>query len=153
MKRLILLGLLFLLPGCAVRYACPAPEGVRCQPISEVYATTEKEPMRPTDSRPAIERRSMDDHLVPPDGIEAPLRTAPKILRVWLAPWIDQEGDLHREGELFLVIHTGGWTLGESLPKDETIRSPEKAKPLIPPAVREEPLLPFTKQTEDPDAP
>ncbi|GEM_PF-2677558 len=125
---------LFFLSGCAASYGCPAPKGVRCQPISDVYSSTQKSDpspkavkQQPQEQRPA----SFRDPTV--DEKTIPLRTAPKILRVWIAPWIDQDGDLHQEGDLFLVVHAGEWAIGEAVPKERSVRHKEILKAPMPP--------------------
>jgi conjugal transfer pilus assembly protein TraV len=33
-------------------------------------------------------------------------------MRVWVAPWIDDEGDLHQQGYLYMVVDQGQWAIG-----------------------------------------
>ena len=40
-----------------------------------------------------------------------PILTAPRVLRLWIAPWEDAAGDLHDETFLYLRIDDGRWTL------------------------------------------
>ncbi|NKE72837.1 type IV conjugative transfer system lipoprotein TraV [Candidatus Manganitrophus noduliformans] len=112
------------LSGCAVKYGCPAPDGVTCKPISEVYSSNggrgpgvgDRERPGPgsRDSRSAEENLSLTPGPRPPapDSAAVPLRSAPKVLRVWVAPWIDEEGDLHQEGDLYVVVDHGAWAVG-----------------------------------------
>jgi conjugal transfer pilus assembly protein TraV len=48
----------------------------------------------------------------PTSGI--PLRTAPKVLRVWVAPWIDDNGDLHDQSYFYTQVSSGAWTIEAS---------------------------------------
>lgn len=129
------------LSGCAVKYGCPAPDGVTCKPISEVYSSDGgRGPGAGGRERPGLETRdsgSAEENLLPvpgprppaPDSAAVPLRSAPKVLRVWVAPWIDEEGDLHQEGNLYVVVDHGAWAVG--LPK---IESETASRPgIIPP--------------------
>lgn len=40
-----------------------------------------------------------------------PLRTRERILRVWLAPFEDQEGDLHDQKYFYVTVNSGSWTI------------------------------------------
>lgn len=111
------------LSGCAVKYGCPAPDGVTCKPISEVYVGDgDRGPGIGDRERPGLETRdsgSAEENLLLAPGPRppapepvVPLRSAPKVLRVWVAPWIDEEGDLHQEGDLYVVVDHGAWAVG-----------------------------------------
>lgn len=135
MTQKILIVLFFLISGCAASYGCPAPKGVRCQRISDVYSSTQKSDSSPKEvTRQPQEQRPASFRDPTVDEKTIPLRTAPKILRVWVAPWIDQDGDLHQEGDLFLVVHAGEWAIGEAVPKETSVRHKEilKAPPILP---------------------
>ena len=41
-----------------------------------------------------------------------PLRVPPLVLRVWLAPWQDADGDMHDESYIYAVINNGKWAIG-----------------------------------------
>jgi conjugal transfer pilus assembly protein TraV len=41
----------------------------------------------------------------------APVRTPERILRVWLAPFEDQEGDLHDQKYFYVTVNSGAWTI------------------------------------------
>jgi len=40
-----------------------------------------------------------------------PMRTPERILRVWLAPFEDQEGDLHDQQYFYVTVNNGAWSL------------------------------------------
>lgn len=42
-----------------------------------------------------------------------PVRTPSKVMRVWVAPWVDKSDNLHAGGYLFTEIEKRTWTLGE----------------------------------------
>ncbi|MEW6682675.1 MAG: type IV conjugative transfer system lipoprotein TraV [Nitrospirota bacterium] len=102
------------LAGCAARYSCPAPKGVSCKPISEVYRSTLGSATTPKVAKNATAPSTPAKPAAPPSLAEGqpPIRSAPKILRVWIAPWIDDEGDLHQEGYVYVVVDHGAWTFG-----------------------------------------
>ena len=41
----------------------------------------------------------------------SPLRTPERILRVWLAPFEDTQGDLHDQKYVYVQVHKGQWTI------------------------------------------
>jgi conjugal transfer pilus assembly protein TraV len=40
-----------------------------------------------------------------------PIRMPPLVLRVWIAPWEDTDGDLHDQHYLYTVVHQGKWLI------------------------------------------
>ena len=42
---------------------------------------------------------------------EPALRTEPRVLRLWIAPWEDSDGDLHDAALVHVVIDTGRWLI------------------------------------------
>lgn len=54
--------------------------------------------------------------MVSPGSMETPqsgqpIRSAPKVLRVWMAPFQDTDNDLHDQRYLFVTVHTGKWLI------------------------------------------
>jgi conjugal transfer pilus assembly protein TraV len=51
----------------------------------------------------------------PPGAIPAQsaaaLRTAPRILRMWIAPWEDSDGDLHEASTVHVLVDHGRWLI------------------------------------------
>jgi hypothetical protein len=43
-----------------------------------------------------------------------PLLSPPRVLRLWLAPWVDEDGDLHDQAYLYVMWHRGEWQLGHT---------------------------------------
>jgi len=53
---------------------------------------------------------------IPATGYRAPdfaatgaVRAAPRVMRVWVPPWQDSDGDLHDQTYLYLTLDTGRW--------------------------------------------
>ena len=40
-----------------------------------------------------------------------PLRSTPRILRVWVAPWEDSDGDLQDQSYIYVVVDSGHWLI------------------------------------------
>lgn len=111
-------------------YACKAPEGVKCDSVSGTYYNAIQNNL-PSQRRgssgrsdtPAAER-SMPARSVPTmvstsatstqgdEGaayVAAPLRSAPKVLRLWIKPWEDADRDLNGESLVYVQVDTGRW--------------------------------------------
>lgn len=134
--RFLILGALALitLSGC-YRYACPAPAGVSCKPISQIYKET-KDGASPT--RSLSPKKSQDKKQVkevsdktkgrkPSVAVseqeEDPISiSGPVILPIKIYKYIDSEGDLHRPGYLFLVINKEQWIIEGDSPGISSIR-------------------------------
>jgi type IV conjugative transfer system lipoprotein TraV len=128
-RFLILGGLaLFTISGC-YRYACPAPDGVSCKPISQIYKETKDGPsptrsLSPIKSQEIKQVKEISDKtkgrkpsIVVAEQEEDPISiSGPVILPIKIYKYIDSEGDLHRPGYIFLVINKEQWIVdGDSL--------------------------------------
>lgn len=61
---------------------------------------------------------------VPTIDKPVPIRTQAKVLRVWVAPFEDEAGDLHVPGYVFTEISPRRWNLGDGLVKKTNMISP-----------------------------
>lgn len=121
------LALLTLATGCASTlsgvggnetYACKAPEGVVCTSIAGVYANSVQNNL----PSQRVEKRAADPLPQPPvaqrtapiagsavDG--SSIRSAARILRLWIAPWEDADGDLQDQSYVYVVVDSGRWLI------------------------------------------
>lgn len=114
-----------LLGGCAStmsgldggsQFSCKAPDGVTCTSLSGVYAnavannlpTLQKTEKHRNGEKPSYWRQTIVGR-VPTSG--EPIRAQPKILRIWIAPWEDSEGDLHDQSYIYVVADPGRWMI------------------------------------------
>jgi len=107
--------------GGAERYGCLAPEGVQCSSVSGVYANTIRgtpsATARPSMETPPFPARS--DSVTPPATRSAPqdtpaasaIRSHPRVLRVWIAPWEDSDGDLNEAAIVHVIVDPGRWLI------------------------------------------
>ncbi|MEW5788298.1 MAG: type IV conjugative transfer system lipoprotein TraV [Pseudomonadota bacterium] len=162
MKRALLL-LLPALSACAnmagldgkSEFACRAPDGVVCTSVSGVYANTlagtlpamrEGTPQSaaPVSATDAESKHSADlprSYGATPPASTAPaagtpLLSPPRVLRLWLAPWVDEEGDLHDQAYLYVMWHRGAWQLGHTEAGIRRQFAPIAAPVTMPSAVR-----------------
>ena len=47
----------------------------------------------------------------PASSAEPALRSEPRVLRLWIAPWEDSDGDLHDASFVHVVVDTGRWLI------------------------------------------
>lgn len=127
------------LPGCAItgldgesKYACKAPEGVRCDSVSGTYdnALQNNLPAQRRSSAPPVDT---SPQAVPPGSapraaptmlnastrpatgdegaayLAAPLRAAPRVLRLWIKAWEDADRDLVGESLVYVQVDNGRW--------------------------------------------
>lgn len=113
------------LTGCASmsgldsesQFACKAPPGVTCSSLSGVYANAIANNLpalrdENRDAQGAAEQDALTSRIVgraPSAG--DPIRTPPRILRIWIAPWEDSEGDLHDQSYIYVVADPGRWVI------------------------------------------
>jgi conjugal transfer pilus assembly protein TraV len=117
-------------------YSCPGGlDGVRCMSARQVYQATESSDYVKTisedDKKEAGKstpmssvKRSSSQVAVPRIGQPIPIRTQAKVMRIWMAPWEDDDGDLHADGYLYTEIENRRWNLGERFKAPGTAISP-----------------------------
>ncbi len=129
MNRAVFTPLLaaLLLAGCASTlsgvggadgYACKAPEGAQCTSVSGIYANSAQG--MPRSTKPSEQKSPSGEPvaygakpLAPgrPATASSSLRSNPRILRLWIAPWEDADGDLHEQALVHVVVDTGRWLI------------------------------------------
>lgn len=104
--------------GGTDKYACKAPDGVVCTSVAGVYANSVQNnlPSQRIEKLPAATATPATPFartaLAPkPAGDGTAIRSTPRILRVWIAPWEDSDGDLHDQSFLYVVVDAGRWLI------------------------------------------
>lgn len=109
------------LDGSTSSFSCKAAPGVTCQSVSGVYQNSlagnlpsqqvqkegEKGASAPLPEYGDPGRVSPRDMEAPSSG--TPLRSSALVLRVWMAPWEDRNGDLYDQSYFYTVVDTGRW--------------------------------------------
>jgi len=130
MVRLILIfSLLLILISCSPRYACKDRVdigGEKCDPITTVYerkilgSDGSSPKQKPKTTKIEKEERISSSEEVDTVrslsyGEEKPLRLPPRVIRIWVAPWEDSDGDLHQPSYIYSEIspRRGRWLFGE----------------------------------------
>lgn len=152
-----LAALLSLLTACThmsgvggdATYACKAPEGVACDSVSGTYANAVHDNLPAQRTRRSTFAAAADDRVAtairrgtPPsdpattvdDGVgpnTAPqsLRSPVRILRLWVKPWEDADGDLVDQGYVYVKVDNGDWLLDHVQARIRDVYAPLKAPP------------------------
>ena len=154
-KILTLVVMVFGTSGCSwlgigqSNYTCPGGvDGVRCMSARQVYQATESSDyVKPTNTDSEDEKSTTatatpagansqrtSQIAVPSIEQPVPIRTQAKVMRIWMAPWEDDDGDLHADGYLYTEIESRRWNLGERFKSPGgaisplTIATPSSAK-------------------------
>jgi len=122
-----------LLSGCATpKYACGVPDGIGCKPLSEVHRMAQDGSLKSQavpDNRDTSEQDQDEEDFNNTGGEQTPsvpsrrstglatvkpgtpLFIPPRTMRVWIAPWPDEDGTLHDETYLYLRLDNGHWVM------------------------------------------
>lgn len=104
-------------------FTCKAPEGVLCDSMTGVYTKAEQQDLPGQRVRARVEEGGAADAprafdaggvLTRPIDSGTPIRTAPRVLRVWFSPWEDSDGDLHDQSYVYLPVDSGRWLIEHS---------------------------------------
>jgi conjugal transfer pilus assembly protein TraV len=147
-----LMALLLSIVSCGPKYACRnTMAGVKCETPTEVYQHVIEGSLK---DQVAAERPPKADKNLPDKDVKVsmkkpeepgiasqmefkeerkPIRIQPRVVRLWLAPWEDSDGDLHMGG--FIYVEVAGkkrWVLGEKTQDLDSRVTPKLMSPLLP---------------------
>jgi conjugal transfer pilus assembly protein TraV len=116
--------------GGSSEMTCAAPPGVPCQSVSGVHANASVGNLpsqRPASAASAEAGRPSPEaffstaaprkaQLLEADGeggeavaTLGAIRSEPTLIRIWMAPWEDSDGDLHSDSYVYLQVDSGRW--------------------------------------------
>lgn len=124
--RVAVFFLLYALVGCAPKYSCPrSQDGTVCKDPIEVYNLTEnqdhvvgsssnadRKDAKKEEVNPAHLPGIHDEKLFTPQDAPMPILEPAKVLRIWIAPWIDNKQDLHWPSMIFTEVTPRRWSIG-----------------------------------------
>ncbi|MCW5323676.1 type IV conjugative transfer system protein TraV [Verminephrobacter aporrectodeae subsp. tuberculatae] len=128
MKALTLtfgIGAVVALSGCSSmsgfdaksEFSCKAPDGILCESMSGIYANAQAKNLpsqHVARSEVPVElsqAKAGSNVMTKPIYSGTPIRSAPRLLRVWFAPWEDTDGDLHDQSYVYLPVDSGRWLI------------------------------------------
>jgi conjugal transfer pilus assembly protein TraV len=124
----VLVGLAVLLStGCATQYGCKGmPDDPQCLSTTEAYQVTDQALPEPAKSEApkiaAVKAGAATDfprhtrQPVPKIDDPTPIRTPAQVMRIWIAPWEDSDGDLMVSGYVYTELEPRRWMIGKSAP-------------------------------------
>jgi conjugal transfer pilus assembly protein TraV len=143
--------------GGSAEFGCKAPVGVKCDSVSGTYynalqqnlPSQQKGPSatpEPSLAPPPMDQR-MGKRAAPlaytrnsaaranmtmatpaaTQELNAPLRSAPRVLRLWIKHWEDSDGDLHSQSYVYVPIDAGRWLIDHYRPSPRQAYAPIKA--------------------------
>ena len=110
--------------GCATEYGCKGmPDEPSCLSTTQAYQVTNTAlPETPAENSQGSESVSKPT-LVPPlqqpvPKIEdpTPIRTPSQVMRIWIAPWEDADGDLMVSNYVYTDLEPRRWMIGKAAP-------------------------------------
>ncbi|MBD9358969.1 TraV family lipoprotein [Methylomonas fluvii] len=110
--------------GCATDYGCKGmPDEPSCLSTTQVYQVTntaikeapletsqESEPMSKQAFAPPLQQP------VPKIEDPTPIRTPSQVMRIWIAPWEDADGDLMVSNYVYTELEPRRWMVGKAAP-------------------------------------
>ena len=129
MKKLLIVVVVGLLGGCASSYPCGEPSAGSCRSVSQNYKNSYTNYTNPDDlDKPGMFGGSSSDSSssktepikmgftkypqLPADG--APLLSTPKMIRVWLTPYTDDDNIYHDQSYEYIIVDKGHWNYGNN---------------------------------------
>lgn len=118
-----------LLPGCSLlpgnsEFKCGTPTGTSCLSVGEVFKKSvqsdlvqEQAVPSPASGPVATTKAALPAYRTEPRSTPSsgsPVRVPPRLLRIWMAPWEDKEGDVHDHAYLWVTVDTGRWLLDQN---------------------------------------
>ena len=135
-KGWVLLIPLVGLAGCSAKYGCKGmPDDPVCMSAVEAYKATDHAPVKPkpsahgaapTNATPTVSAKVTTSESVPTPKIEdpTPIRTPSQIMRIWIAPWEDDDGDLNVSGYMYTELEPRRWMIGKPATSLNSFLSP-----------------------------
>jgi len=131
------------------KYACQAPEGVACDSVSGTYANAihnnlpSQRAQRSAAARQEASAGNPPQSAVPVSSTVAagdaatvvtprPLRSEARLLRLWIKPWEDADGDLYDQGYIYVQVDNGQWLIDHVHRQIRDAHAPLKALPILP---------------------
>ncbi|MDP2881605.1 MAG: type IV conjugative transfer system lipoprotein TraV [Azonexus sp.] len=128
------------------KYACKAPDGVACDSVSGTYANALHNNL-PSQQAQRSARRQKEASEESPSLKEgraissatanasemtvmpSPLRSQARILRLWIKPWEDADGDLYDQGYVYVQVDNGQWQIDHVQRQIRDLYAPLKPPP------------------------
>jgi len=111
MKKVLVVFLVVFLAGCSSMnssFDCPNQPGVMCRDLDQVNTMVNRGEI----GKGKSSHKSFSGEFYPIKNslkTTAPVRFGEKVLRIWITPYEDSQGNYHDEGMLYTVVRPGRW--------------------------------------------
>ncbi|NJD06529.1 MAG: TraV family lipoprotein [Methylococcaceae bacterium] len=107
-----------LFAGCSTKYGCKGmPDDPTCMSAVQAYKATDQIKSPSTPAKPPVSPAAAGAAAaVPRIDDPTPIRSPSRVMRVWVAPWEDNDGDLNVSGYMFTELEPRRWMIGRSEP-------------------------------------
>ena len=130
------------------KYACKAPDGVACDSVSGTYANSLHNNLPSQQAQRSARRQKeaseespslKEGHAISSATANAsgmavtpsPLRSQARILRLWIKPWEDADGDLYDQGYVYVQVDNGQWQIDHVQRQVRDLYAPLKPPPKL----------------------
>ncbi len=131
------------------KYACKAPEGVACESVSGTYANAlhHNLPSQRARRTPSARQEESGERApqattraaapatagdATPGVAPSTLRSQVRVLRLWIKPWEDTDGDLYDQGYVYVQVDNGQWLIDHVQRQIREAYAPLKPPPNFP---------------------
>ncbi|MCK9609513.1 MAG: TraV family lipoprotein [Methylomonas sp.] len=143
LNSLTLIGLLLMVltTGCATtEYACKGmPDEPSCLSTTQAYQVTNTAlPEAPPENSQRSESTSPPalppplQQPVPKIDDPTPIRTPSQVMRIWIAPWEDADGDLMVSNYVYTELEQRRWMIGKAAPTTHSSLFPLQVEQRLP---------------------
>ena len=116
--------LITIITGCATEYGCKGmPDEPSCLSTTQAYQVTNtalpETPLENTQGSEPISKPALAPVLqqpVPKIEDPTPIRTPSQVMRIWIAPWEDADGDLMVSNYVYTELEPRRWMIGKVAP-------------------------------------
>lgn len=128
LKQGFILGLLLigvaLLSGCGdlnSQFICPMQPGVTCESLDQVNTKVDQGQWVQTQPLPTQSKQLSDSMFVLPvsNSLGPVIRSPEPVMRVWIAPYQDTQGNFFSSTVVYHVMKPGHWSMEQAI-KDES---------------------------------
>lgn len=124
----ISLLLITIVTGCATEYGCKGmPDEPSCLSTTQAYQVTNtaltEAPLENSQGSESTSKPALVSPLqqpVPKIEDPTPIRTPSQVMRIWIAPWEDADGDLMVSSYVYTELEPRRWMIGKTAPTAST---------------------------------
>ena len=121
---ILMLSFPFFLFGCSSmnsRFDCPHKPGVMCRSLDQVNDMVDREvfsknsaPKVKTPKFPFLSSNTRSIEMIK-QNIKKPLRVGEQVMKIWIAPYQDIQGNYHNESEIYTVVNKNQWAVPKEI--------------------------------------